>query len=94
MCLGEILFFLFSPSSTQAGCLPLRASNEGLLRPRVARARRQPVWVRSLFVSEHRQRTLTKNPVRAGKSYDQRQQHREEEADAEHLWVYAPGKVE
>ena len=40
-----------------------------------------------LLVPEHSQRSLAENPVGAGKPHDQREQHREEEADPKHLWV-------
>ena len=36
----------------------------------------------SLLMSEHSQRSLTKNPVGAGKPHDQREHHSEDEADA------------
>ena len=45
-------------------------------------------------MTKHSQRPLAENSVGAGKPYDQRQRHREEEADAKHLWMYAPGKLE
>jgi hypothetical protein len=48
----------------------------------------------SLLVPKDSQRPLAENPVGARKTHDQRQQHREEEPDAKHLWVYAPGKIE
>jgi hypothetical protein len=47
-----------------------------------------------LFVPEHSQRSLAENSVGAGKPDDQREHHREEEADAKHLWMYAPREVE
>ena len=47
-----------------------------------------------LFVPEHSQRSLAENPVGAGKTHDQCEQHREEEADPKHLWVDAPREVE
>src|SRR5205085_11275696 len=56
-------------------------------------ARSMPCWL-LLLVSEHSQRPLAENSVGAGKSYDQRERHCEEEADAQHLWVYAPGEIE
>ena len=86
----------------------LRASNEGLLRPRVARALggitgpsplcwwafSASCWLHRLLVPKHGQRPLAENPVSARKTYDQRQHHCEEEADTKYLWVYAPGKIE
>ena len=53
------------------------------------------IWLgTSLLVPEHSQRSLAENPVGAGKPDYQGEQYREEEADAEYLWVYAPGEVE
>ena len=40
-----------------------------------------------LLVPEHCQWSLAENPVGAGKTHDQCEQHREEEADPKHLWV-------
>ena len=85
----------------------LRASNEGLLRPRVARAQgthrailpcwrafSASCWLHPLLVPEHGQRPLAENPVGARKTHNQRQHHREQEANAKYPWVYAPGKIE
>ena len=64
------------------------------MRERCWRAFSASCQLHPLFVPKHGQRPLAENPVGAPKTHYQRQQHREEEADAEHPWVYAPGKLE